>query len=75
MNRDLFADIPTTVAEFGLTWLCQSSALLALGLVAGRVLRGRGPAVQSAVYRTTLGAVLVCPVAALPSGRAPGSMA
>jgi len=63
MSRIFLAGLPTAVAEFGLTWLAQSSALLALGLLAGRVLRGRGPAVQSAVYRTTLAAVLVCPVA------------
>ena len=48
---------------FGLTWLVQSSFLLALGLLAGRVLRSWGPAVQSGVYRTTLAAVLICPVA------------
>ena len=50
-------------AGFGLTWLVQSSVLLAFGLVAGRVLRRSGPAVQSGVYRTTLLAVVVCPFA------------
>ncbi len=48
-----------------LTWLIQSTALLALGLLAGRLLRRRGPAVQSAVYRTTLVAVIFCPVASM----------
>ena len=62
MNRDLPLDLATFCAEFGLTWFCQSGALLAIGLSAGRLLRSRGPAVQSAIYRTTLGAVLVCPV-------------
>ena len=70
MTWDLLADGPKAAAEFGLTWLCQSSALLALGLLAGRMLRRSGPAVQSAVYRTALGAVLVCPVASILLARA-----
>ncbi len=45
-----------------LTWLIQSTVLLAVGLLAGHLLRKRGPAVQSALYRTTLGAVILCPV-------------
>ena len=53
------------VSGFGLTWLVQSSVLLALGLLAGRLLRRSGPAVQSGVYRTTLAAVLICPVASV----------
>jgi beta-lactamase regulating signal transducer with metallopeptidase domain len=48
-----------------LTWLIQSSALLAAGLLAGRLLKWRGPAVQSVLYRTTLVAVFVCPIASM----------
>ena len=48
-----------------LTGLIQSTVLLAVGLLAGRLLRKRGPAVQSALYRTTLGAVILCPIASL----------
>ena len=48
-----------------LTWLIQSTVLLAVGLLAGRFLKGRGPAVQSALYRTILVAVLVCPIASM----------
>ena len=48
---------------YGLTWMLQSSVLLAFGLVLGRLLSRLGPAVQSGVYRTTLAAVLICPVA------------
>ena len=48
-----------------LTWLIQSTVLLAVGLLAGHLLRKRGPAVQSALYRTTLGAVILCPVASV----------
>src|SRR5579883_3377019 len=47
------------------TWLIQSTVLLAAGLLAGRLLRRRGPAIQSAWYRTTLAAVLFCPIASM----------
>src|SRR5215207_3623734 len=46
-------------------WLIQSTLLIAGGLAIGYVLRAGGSAVQSAVYRTTLVAVLVCPFASL----------
>ena len=70
MTGESWIDGSKAVAEFGLTWLGQSSALLALGLVAGRLLRGSGPAVQSVAYRTTLVAVFVCPVASTILARA-----
>src|SRR5262245_11655226 len=47
----------------GAIWLVQSTALLALGLVVGRLARRAGPAVQNGVYRATLAGVLVCPAA------------
>ncbi len=59
----------TSLAGVGLTWLVQSTALLALGLLAGRLVKTAGAAVQSAVYRTTLAAVLVCPVASVDPDR------
>jgi beta-lactamase regulating signal transducer with metallopeptidase domain/protocatechuate 3,4-dioxygenase beta subunit len=65
MTWDLLAEGSKALAEFGLTWLCQSSALLATGLLAGRMLRRSGPAVQSAIYRTALAAVFICPVASV----------
>jgi hypothetical protein len=49
--------------EFAINWLLQSSLLLAIGLGLGGLLRPQGSAVQSAVYRTTMVAVLVCPLA------------
>ncbi len=52
-------------AELLLTWLVQSTVLLALGLLIGKASRRWGPAVQSAVYRTTLAAVLLCPVVSM----------
>jgi beta-lactamase regulating signal transducer with metallopeptidase domain len=59
----VLAVLARELSGFGLSWLVQSSVLLTLGLVAGRLLRRSGPAVQSGVYRTTLAAVLVCPFA------------
>jgi len=47
----------------GAIWLVQSTALLAFGLVVGRLARRAGPAVQNGVYRATLAGVLVCPAA------------
>jgi beta-lactamase regulating signal transducer with metallopeptidase domain len=58
-----FATWTTELAGFGLTWLLQSSLVLSAGLLAARLGRRAGPAVQSAIYRTTLVAVLLCPVA------------
>ena len=55
------AMLATALSGIGLTWLVQSTALLALGLLAGRLLKRAGAAVQSGIYRTTLAAVLVCP--------------
>ena len=51
------------VTEFALNWLVQSTLLIAAGLVLARVFRAKGSATQSLIYRTTLAAVLVCPLA------------
>ena len=59
------ATLTTALTGVGLTWLVQSTALLALGLLAGRLVKRVGAAVQSGVYRTTLTAVLVCPFASV----------
>jgi beta-lactamase regulating signal transducer with metallopeptidase domain len=50
------------LADHGLIWMIQSSVLLAVGLLVGYLLRSAGAAVQSGIYRTTLAAVLVCPL-------------
>ncbi len=50
-------------AGFAVNWLLQSTLLILVGLVVGALLRSRGSAVQSLVYRTTLVAVLICPLA------------
>ena len=57
------ATLMTSLAGLGLTWLVQSTVLLTVGLLAGRLLKRAGAAIQSGVYRTTLTAVLVCPFA------------
>src|SRR5258708_3432804 len=55
----------TTLVELALNWLLQSTLLISAGLLAGRLLERRGSAAQSAVYRTTLAAVLLCPIASV----------
>ncbi len=65
MTSKLLTAIPVVPIDEVLTWLIQSTVLLTMGLLAGRFLKGRGPAVQSALYRTILVAVLVCPIASL----------
>ena len=50
------------LAEFGLSWLLQSTLLILAGLATARILYPRGSAMQSVLYRTTLAAVLLCPV-------------
>ena len=52
------------MVRFGTDAFLQSTLLIALGLLAGWVLRTRGAAVQSAVYRITLAAALACPLVA-----------
>ncbi|MFV1963896.1 MAG: M56 family metallopeptidase [Pirellulaceae bacterium] len=54
-------DFGANVTGLGLNWFLQSSLLLGVGLLMGRLLRRWGSAAQSVVYRTTLVAVLVCP--------------
>jgi beta-lactamase regulating signal transducer with metallopeptidase domain/protocatechuate 3,4-dioxygenase beta subunit len=65
MTWQFLAAGPWAPAGLVLTWLVQSTALLVAGLLAGFLLRRRGPAVQSALYRTTLAAVILCPIASV----------
>ncbi|MEX2142767.1 MAG: M56 family metallopeptidase [Pirellulales bacterium] len=50
--------------EIAANVLLQTTLILAAGLVAGRLSRSGGAALQSLVYRTTLVAVLLCPLLA-----------
>ena len=56
-------DGSAVLVQFAVNWLLQSALLIAIGLVTARLVASRGSAAQSAVYRTTLAAVLVCPLA------------
>jgi beta-lactamase regulating signal transducer with metallopeptidase domain len=58
-------DVATTVVGFAANWLLQSTLLIAAALAAAWLLRRRGSAVQSIIYRMTLAAVLLCPLATL----------
>jgi beta-lactamase regulating signal transducer with metallopeptidase domain/protocatechuate 3,4-dioxygenase beta subunit len=62
MSWQFLASGSVSSAGLALTWLFQSTVLLTVGLVAGHLLRQRGPALQSAMYRTTLCAVVLCPL-------------
>ena len=55
--------VVTGTVEFAVNWLLQSTLLITTGLLIGQMLRRCGSAVQSSVYRTTLVAVLLCPLA------------
>ncbi|HTU26000.1 MAG TPA: M56 family metallopeptidase, partial [Pirellulales bacterium] len=55
-------DAAAALIQFAVNWLLQSALLIAAGLAVGQLVAGRGSAAQSAVYRTTLAAVLVCPL-------------
>jgi beta-lactamase regulating signal transducer with metallopeptidase domain/protocatechuate 3,4-dioxygenase beta subunit len=65
MTWQFLAFGPWNAAGMILNGAVQSTVLLAVALLAGRLLRRRGPAVQSALYRTTLVAVILCPVASM----------
>ncbi len=58
-----FVDAATGAVEFSVNWLLQSTLLILAGLMIGSLLRKRGSAVQSVVYRTTMAAVFICPLA------------
>jgi beta-lactamase regulating signal transducer with metallopeptidase domain/protocatechuate 3,4-dioxygenase beta subunit len=45
------------------SWFLQSTVIIAVALVAARLVAHRGPALRSAIYRATLVAVLVSPLA------------
>ncbi len=58
-------DAASALVTFAANWLLQSTLLIAAGLVVAWLARRRGAAVQSAIYRTTLAAIVVCPLATL----------
>src|SRR5262245_20848771 len=56
-------DVARMITGLAVNWLIQSTLLIGCGLAVGYLLRQRGSAVQSAIYRTTFVAMLVCPLA------------
>ncbi|HEX7378008.1 MAG TPA: carboxypeptidase regulatory-like domain-containing protein, partial [Pirellulales bacterium] len=58
-------EIAGALAAFAANWLLQSTLLIVTGLCIAWLARRRGAAIQSAIYRTTLAAVIVCPLATL----------
>src|SRR5262245_44849205 len=56
------------LAQLGFIWLIQSVVLTAVGLAMAVAVRRWGAAVQSAIYRATLTAVLVAPAASALAG-------
>src|SRR5687768_11789330 len=66
----LVGDASAVVVESAANVLVQSTLLIAAGLLASALLRRRGAAVQSAVLRATLVAVIACPLASWLLGTA-----
>ncbi|MEN1678504.1 MAG: M56 family metallopeptidase [Planctomycetota bacterium] len=62
-TQTAWIDALASVIGFAANWMLQSTLLASIGLLVGVLLRNRGSAVQSVVYRTALTAALVCPVA------------
>jgi hypothetical protein len=56
-------DAASALVSFAANWLLQSTLLIAAGLAVAWLLHRRGSAVQSAIYRTALATVVVCPLA------------
>lgn len=62
-TQTVVVDGASLAMRFAANWLLQSSLLILAGLFIGWFIKRRGSAVQSVVYRTTLLAVLICPLA------------
>jgi beta-lactamase regulating signal transducer with metallopeptidase domain len=61
--QTMMLELPRMSVALAVNWLLQSTLLLAAGLAIGSLMRRRGAALQSLIYRTTLVAALTCPVA------------
>ncbi|NQT15879.1 MAG: PD40 domain-containing protein, partial [Planctomycetes bacterium] len=57
--------LSTDAVQFAGGLLLQSTLLIGLGLLVARSVRAKGAALESAVYRTTLVAVVLCPAVSL----------
>jgi beta-lactamase regulating signal transducer with metallopeptidase domain len=57
-------EVAAAATSLAVLWLAHSTIVISVGLLAGRLLRGRGPALQSAIYRIALAGTLACPAVA-----------
>ncbi len=64
-NNSTLIEVTAWLSQNAFNLLIQSTALILLGLVAARILSRYGSAVQSAICRATLVAVLACPIFAI----------
>ena len=64
-TQAFFIDAASGWVGFAANWFLQSTILISIGLLVGWILKARGSAVQSVVYRTTLLAIFACPLATL----------
>ena len=62
-TQRLLLETVSMIVGFSAHWIIQSTLLISAGLIIGRLMQSYGSAAQSLVYRTTLAAVLVCPLA------------
>ena len=56
-------DAASVLVSFATNWLLQSTLLIVAGLAIALLSHRRGSALQSAIYRTTLATVIICPLA------------
>jgi len=64
-SAERWTAISNAVDCFAAYWLVQSGALILVGFLAALLLRRKGAALQSAICRTTLAAVMICPAISL----------
>ena len=64
-SNEFLIELAAWLAQNALNLFVQSTVIIVVGLVAAWLLRKKGSAVQSAVYRATLVCVLVCPLASM----------
>lgn len=62
---DNVVEFSATLSQFAFNLFLQSSVLILFGLLAARFLKHQGSATQSAIFRATLIAVVVCPLASI----------
>ena len=64
-TQAFFIDLTAGTVGFAVNWLLQSTILILTGLAVAKLIKSRGSAAESLVYRTTLVAIFACPLATL----------